>query len=76
MGSIEELNVEVIFYNNEVKVFRTELNLLVPEVYNHIQNIFLDPLNDQILYTKMEIKHNGRVIATRDIKEQGLSIYG
>ncbi len=76
MGSIEDLNVEITLYNNDIKVFRTVVNLLIPEVYNYIQDMFLDPLNEQNMYTKMEIKYGGQVVMVRNVKELGMSIYG
>lgn len=76
MGFIEDLNIEITFYNRDIKVYRTVVNLLVPDFFNTIEAFFLDDHDNQNLYTKMEIKYNGRVVLERDVKARGISVYG
>ena len=76
MGSIEDLNIEVTLYNRDLKVFRTVVNALIPDLYTRLEAFFLDDHDTQPFYTTMEIKYGGQVIMSRDVKSRGMSIHG
>lgn len=76
MGSTKDLNLEITFYNNDVKIYRNVVNAMLPNIFNVIEAYFLDDNDYQNLYTKMEVKYGGKVIIERNVKTTGIKYYG